>query len=41
MDTAQLQSQIFQYIKNRLASHLSLVDEVASVLQISTDSAYR
>src|SRR5689334_14715830 len=41
MDTSQLQSQIFQYIKNRLSSHLSLVDEVASVLQISTDSAYR
>jgi hypothetical protein len=41
MDTAQLQLQIFQYIKNRLTSHLSLVDEVAAVLQISTDSAYR
>jgi len=41
MDTSQLQLQVFQLIKSKLPSHLSLVDEVAAVLQLSTDSAYR
>lgn len=41
MDSSQLQIQIFQYVKNKLPSHLSMVDEVASVLEVSTDSAYR
>lgn len=41
MTTSDLQVQIFQYIKSRIASHISLVDEVAAVLDISTDSAYR
>jgi transcriptional regulator with XRE-family HTH domain len=41
MDTSGLQAQIFQHIKNQLPEHLSLVDEVASVLGLSTDSAYR
>jgi hypothetical protein len=41
MNTAELQIQIFQYIKNKLPSHLSMVDEVAAILDVSTDSAYR
>ena len=41
MPNADLQIQLFTLIKNRLPPHLSLADEVASVLDISTDSAYR
>jgi hypothetical protein len=41
MDSNALQSMFFQQIKARLAPHLSLVDEVADVLNISIDSAYR
>jgi BetR domain len=41
MDTSELQIQIFQHIKNKLPSHLSMVDEVAAVLDVSSDSAYR
>jgi len=36
-----LQLQLFQHLKNKLPEHLSLVDEVASVLELSNDSAYR
>lgn len=36
-----LQQNFFQQIKNTLPAHLALVDEVASVLNISNDSAYR
>lgn len=35
------QQVFFQHIKTLLPSHLSLVDEVANVLNISNDSAYR
>jgi hypothetical protein len=41
MSTADLQQQLFTAIKGKLPSHLSLADEVAAVLDISTDSAYR
>ena len=41
MNTADLQIQLFQHIKARLAPSASVVDEVAQVLEISTDSAYR
>jgi hypothetical protein len=41
MNTLELQTQIFQHIKNKLPSNLSMVDEVAAVLGVSTDSAYR
>lgn len=37
----ETQLLLFQQIKNSMAEHLSLVDEVADVLNISTDSAYR
>lgn len=41
MATSQIQLQIFQHIKAKLPSHLSMVDEVAAILDVSTDSAYR
>ena len=41
MPAAELQLQLFAAIKSKLPSHLSLVDEVAALLNISTDSAYR
>ena len=41
MDQPGAQQIFFQHIKSNLASHLSLVDEVADLLDISNDSAYR
>jgi hypothetical protein len=41
MDQPGVQQIFFQHIKSNLASHLSLVDEVADLLNISNDSAYR
>lgn len=41
MDTSHPQVLLFQYIKTSLPSHISLVDQVADLLNISNDSAYR
>ncbi|MEO6069998.1 MAG: hypothetical protein ABIN57_11820 [Chitinophagaceae bacterium] len=41
MTSAEIQIQIFKSIKNSLPAHLSIVDEVAAVLEVSTDSVYR
>ena len=41
MSTSELQIQIFQHIKAKLPPHISLVDELAQVMDVSTDSAYR
>jgi len=41
MDQPGAQQIFFQHIKSNLAGHLSLVDEVADLLNISNDSAYR
>jgi len=41
MNQPGAQQVFFQHIKTSLASHLSLVDEVADLLNISNDSAYR
>lgn len=41
METSNAQQQFFQEIKGKLAPHLSIVDEVAELLNISNDSAYR
>lgn len=38
---SQLQISLFQYIRSALATNISLADEVADVLEISIDSAYR
>ncbi len=41
MESTSAQSLFFQHIKALLPPHLSMVDEVAEVLNISNDSAYR
>jgi hypothetical protein len=41
MEATQLQINFFKYLKNKLPQHLSLVDEVGELLNISIDSAYR
>ena len=41
MDSQNLQNILFEQIKKSLAPHLSLVDEIAELLSISNDSAYR
>lgn len=41
MDQPGVQQLFFQHIRNNLPPHLSLVDEIAELLNISTDSAYR
>jgi hypothetical protein len=41
MDIAGLQQQLFQHIKTRLPAEASLADELAKLLDISSDSAYR
>ena len=41
MDNNHSQQLFFHHIKSKLAAHLSLVDEVADLLEISNDSAYR
>ena len=39
--SSDLQIQLFQYLKNKISPQASLVEEMASLLGISTDSAYR
>ena len=41
MDSNQTQQLFFNHIKSKLPQHLSFVDEVAELLNISNDSAYR
>ena len=41
MEANGIQVSFFQYLKSQLAPHLSLVDEIAEILNISNDSAYR
>jgi len=41
MSVIEIQQQLFQAIKGRLASDASVSDEIAALLDISTDSAYR
>lgn len=41
MSTDTLQVQLFNQVRNKLEVNASLADEVAAVLSISTDSAYR
>jgi hypothetical protein len=38
---SDIQNQIFQKIMDQLPPHISLVDEISDVLEISADSAYR
>lgn len=41
MDTNQTQQLLFNHVRSKLSPHLSFVDEVAELLNISNDSAYR
>ena len=41
MESANIQVAFFNHIKTLLPAHLSLVDEIAELLNISNDSAYR
>lgn len=41
MDVIQPQQAFFNHIKSKLPAHLSMVDEIAELLDISNDSAYR
>ncbi len=41
MDTASAQQSFFQHIKGKLPPHISIADDVAELLNISNDSAYR
>jgi len=41
MDFIQSQQSFFNHIKSKLSPHLSMVDEIAGLLNISNDSAYR
>jgi len=41
MNTSDVQTMLFNHVRARLPEHLSLVDEVAELLNISNDSAYR
>ena len=41
MESTELQQLFFQHIKSRIPQHVSLVDEMADLLGISNDSAYR
>lgn len=41
MEAGQIQSSFFNQIKKQLPPHLSLVDEIADILDVSSDSAYR
>jgi BetR domain len=41
MEPAGIQVLFFQHLKSQLPPHLSLVDEIADLLNISNDSAYR
>jgi hypothetical protein len=41
MESNELQQILFQHIKSKLSPHLSFVDEIADLLNISNDSAYR
>lgn len=41
MSPSNIQVLFFQHLKMQLPPHLSMADEVANLLEISNDSAYR
>ena len=41
MEQNDMQLQFFQHLKSNIPPHLSFVDEIAELLEISNDSAYR
>ncbi|HEX7846977.1 MAG TPA: helix-turn-helix domain-containing protein [Chitinophagaceae bacterium] len=41
MNVNEIQQQLFQFIKSKLSQDVSVADEIAKLLKISSDSAYR
>lgn len=41
IETNELQQQLFQHLKSNLPPHLSMVDELCDLLELSADSVYR
>jgi len=41
METSELQQQLFTYLKEHIPPHISLVDELCDLLDLSQDSVYR
>jgi len=41
METVELQKHFFQFLKSKIPDHVSFVEEIADLLEISTDSSYR
>jgi plasmid maintenance system antidote protein VapI len=41
METSSAQQAFFQHVKGKIPPHISMVDEIAELLNISNDSAYR
>ncbi len=41
MEASEIQQQLFDFVKTRVAENVSVAEDVAQVLEISTDSAYR
>ena len=41
METNEVQQQLFSYLKENLPPHLSVVDELCDLLDLSADSVYR
>lgn len=41
MDTKQLQQELFKHLKDSLPPHISLTDELCTLLNLSADSVYR
>jgi hypothetical protein len=41
MESNELQQQLFTYLKENIPPHISMVDEMCDVLQLSADSVYR
>ncbi len=41
METSELQQQLFGYLKEHIPPHISLVDELCDLLDLSHDSVYR
>ena len=41
MESAQLQQAFFNTVKSTIPSHISMVDSIAEILNISYDSVYR
>ncbi len=41
MEPSELQQQLFAYLKENIPPHISMVDELCELLQLSADSVYR